>query len=137
MRLSNLVTGKCGGSWRSRRLRIPMRTYAFQAFAQPKPLHQSTRNFALLITSVRSPNVPEMVRIGRLGAAPLIGKIYGLVSFPFTRYCIFTVSFPALPFSCIVLQTRPLDRFCAHDASDDAVWSKEVCLGVLFSPNFV
>lgn len=66
----------------SRQLRFPLRTCAFRAFAQPKPLDRLAKNFAQVTMSVKSQNFTTMVRIGWLEAALQIGEICGLVTFP-------------------------------------------------------
>jgi hypothetical protein len=80
----------------------------FSAPAQPKPLNRSVWNFARLIMSARLPDMPNIVWIGWLGAAPQIGELvkYNLKSFLTTLYlaCYFL-------FSCQTRQTRRFNRF--------------------------
>jgi hypothetical protein len=52
-----------------------METCDFQVPAKPKSLNRSTWNFPRIITLARLRDVPKMVGIGRLGAAPHIGEI--------------------------------------------------------------
>lgn len=69
---------------------LPLGTCDFQASAEQKKktiLYRSTWNFAHLIMSVWSPNVPKMLRTGWLDAAPQVGELNAVV-----RFCINTSS---------------------------------------------
>jgi hypothetical protein len=55
----------------------------FQASAQPKSLNGSTWNFVRLLTSVRLRDLPKMIGIGWLEAAPQIGE-YNLRNLSYT-----------------------------------------------------
>ena len=52
-----------------------METYDIRAPAKPKPINLSIRNLERLLKSASLRDVPKMVVIGWLGAAPQIGEI--------------------------------------------------------------
>jgi hypothetical protein len=54
---------------------LSMGTYHLQVPAEQKSLNRSFCNFAHLMTSVRPLNLPKIVTIRWLGAAPHIGEI--------------------------------------------------------------
>jgi hypothetical protein len=62
---------------------LPMETCDFQAPAHPKPLSRSRWNFERLIMSVRLRDVPKMLAIDWLEAAPQIGEIYNVKHFSY------------------------------------------------------
>jgi hypothetical protein len=84
-----------------------------------------------MITSPRPLNVPKMVRIGWLGAAPHRGAIHAYI--PYLTLPYLTLPYLTLPSFCFV--TKPTDHttepICTHDISNDADCSKEVPFGGL------
>lgn len=61
------------------------RNMRFLGTIQRQLVDRKIWNLANLITSVRSTNMPKMVIISWLGAAPQISEIYVYVTFPYIR----------------------------------------------------
>jgi hypothetical protein len=99
-----------------------MGTCHFQAPTQQKPLDRSFSNFAQLITSARPLNVPKMVTIGWVGAAPHIGETQAYIPYLTLPY-LFFVSLPSL-------QTRPLNRFARTISQTTRIAPRKCLLGV-------
>ena len=99
---------------------IPMGTCDFQVSPQPKPLNRSRWNFARLITSASLRDVPKMVLIGWLGAAPQIGEIQPQNSYNTLLYLFLFL------YASTAQTAEPI---CTHNGSNDAVCCKEVPFG--------
>ena len=109
-----------------------MGTCDFQVSAQPKPLNRSRWNFARLIRSASLRDVPKMVWISWLGAAPQIGETYTSTFVLFLTLPYFTFFY-----SCMPLQPKRLNRFARTIAQTTRFAVRKCLLGAALIRNYI